>query len=509
MIRTRTSSVSFCAAVIAVVALAIASPRRASAQVQQSSLLGGLVVTIDSPASGLTVAGSITVHANISPLGALVTRVQFRLDGANLGAADTSAPYAVPWATTTVTNGSHALTAVATDALGLQFTSDPVTVTVLNGPPPDTTAPTVSITAPAPGSTASGTIIVTASASDNVGVASVQFVLDGANLGAADTTSPYAVAWDTTTATNGSHTLTAVARDAAGNSGTSAPATVTVSNGSTGTTFAPGDLVVSIVDGPPQWRHADGTLVGTLNATVPGPSEGLRFDDRGDLFVAHWCADGPCATGNTVEHFDTHGVSQGAFGSGYNCNPHDLAFDASNRAYVGLADCSGDIVRLTSGQISDAYIVTPENRGAFFIDLAADGCTLFYTSQGSQVKRFDACQNRQLADFNVAPLPSGAAEGIRALPDGGVLVASGAVIARLDASGVLVQSYSVTGESQIWAGLDLVGDGTFLAANYATSNVYKFDLSSGSVLATFNTGTAANTAIAITVNRDPPAVSGN
>ena len=62
---------------------------------------------------------------------------------------------------------------------------------------------------------------VAANASDNVGVAGVQFKLDGANLGAEDTASPYSVTWNTTTATNGSHTLTAVARDAAGNTTTS------------------------------------------------------------------------------------------------------------------------------------------------------------------------------------------------------------------------------------------------------------------------------------------------
>jgi hypothetical protein len=61
-------------------------------------------------------------------------------------------------------------------------------------------------------------------------VAGVQFRLDGANLGAEDTTSPYSVSWNTTTATNGTHTLTAVARDAAGNSTTWAGVTVTVSN---------------------------------------------------------------------------------------------------------------------------------------------------------------------------------------------------------------------------------------------------------------------------------------
>jgi hypothetical protein len=95
----------------------------------------------------------------------------------------------------------------------------------------DSTAPTVSITAPAGGATVTGTVSVTANASDNVGVVGVQFKLDGANLGAEDTTSPYSVSWNTTTVTNGSHSLTAVARDAAANSTTSAPpVTVTVSN---------------------------------------------------------------------------------------------------------------------------------------------------------------------------------------------------------------------------------------------------------------------------------------
>jgi hypothetical protein len=58
----------------------------------------------------------------------------------------------------------------------------------------------------------------------------VQFKLDGANLGAEDTASPYSLAWNTTTTANGTHTVTAVARDAAGNTATSAGVIVTVSN---------------------------------------------------------------------------------------------------------------------------------------------------------------------------------------------------------------------------------------------------------------------------------------
>src|SRR5207249_1996229 len=138
------------------------------------------------------------------------------------------------WDTTTTGNGFHILTAVARDVLGGRWTSDPVSVTVANLPP-DATPPTVSITSPSSVSTVCGTITVTASASDNVGVAGVQFRLDGSDLGAEDASSPYSVSWDTSAVSNGSHTLTARARDAAGNTATSSPVTVTVSNDSTPT----------------------------------------------------------------------------------------------------------------------------------------------------------------------------------------------------------------------------------------------------------------------------------
>ena len=180
------------------------------------------------PRPGPTVAGTVAVSANASDNVAVVG-VQFKLDGANLGAEDTASPYSVSWNTTGAANGSHTLIAVARDAAGNVNTSAGVAVTVAN----DTTPPSVSITAPAAASTVSGTVAVSASASDNVAVVGVQFKLDGANLGAEDTTSPYSVSWNTTAAANGSHTLTAVARDAAGNVNTSAGVAVTVSNDTT------------------------------------------------------------------------------------------------------------------------------------------------------------------------------------------------------------------------------------------------------------------------------------
>lgn len=93
----------------------------------------------------------------------------------------------------------------------------------------DTTLPTVSITAPANGATVSGTLSVTATAADNVGVTKVEFYLDGV-LKSTDMVSAYSWSWDSTTATNGSHSLTAKAYDAALNVATSTAVTVTVSN---------------------------------------------------------------------------------------------------------------------------------------------------------------------------------------------------------------------------------------------------------------------------------------
>ena len=94
----------------------------------------------------------------------------------------------------------------------------------------DTSAPQVIITSPAAGAVVAGTISITAAASDNVGVVGVQFRYNGVNLGAEQTAPPYTVAADSTTVANGSYTLAAVARDAAGNSTVSAPVMVTVSN---------------------------------------------------------------------------------------------------------------------------------------------------------------------------------------------------------------------------------------------------------------------------------------
>lgn len=96
----------------------------------------------------------------------------------------------------------------------------------------DATSPTVSISSPSSGANISGSVSVSANASDSggSGLSGVQFKLDGANLGVEDATPPYSILWDSTTASNGSHSITAVARDGAGNTTTTGSINVAVSN---------------------------------------------------------------------------------------------------------------------------------------------------------------------------------------------------------------------------------------------------------------------------------------
>jgi hypothetical protein len=200
--------------------------------------------SITAPAASAFVGGSTVTVSGTAADNVGVANVQFKLDGVSLGSLLTTSPYSVTWNTTTATNGSHSLTAVAKDAAGNTTTSAAVSVTV------DNAAPTVSMTAPAAGATITGTTTVSATATDNTGgsgIAKVEFYIDSV-LKFTSTTSPYSFSWDSTTATFGSHTLTAKAYDkvSPANTATSAGVSVSVNNAKPGDIN--GDGVVDVLD---------------------------------------------------------------------------------------------------------------------------------------------------------------------------------------------------------------------------------------------------------------------
>ena len=263
------------------------------------------VIAISAPSANAAVSGSVTVSADATN-NVGVAGVQFKLDGGNLGAEDTGAPYGISWDSTSAANAAHTLTAVARDAAGNSTTSAALAVTVDNT---DQLAPTVTFTAPASGATVSGSVTVSADATDNVGVVGVQFGLDGNDLGAEDLTAPYSLSWATTAVTNGVHQLTVTARDAAGRTA-SATRSVTVSNGG-------GSGVPLAIDGNQRFQTIDGFGVSANSASWDGgelrPAIDRLIDDGGSTIwrvvieMADWEAANDDANPNTFNwaYYDT------------------------------------------------------------------------------------------------------------------------------------------------------------------------------------------------------------
>jgi subtilisin family serine protease len=175
---------------------------------------------LTAPANGATLTGTVLLSATASDNFGVVA-VDF-YDGQTLIGSDGTEPYGVYWDTRSAANGSHTLTVRARDLAGNVKASQPVTVTTDN----DFTAPGVSLTAPAPGIKVTGSVLISANATDNLGVARVEFFVDGTLVGT-DTAAPYAVSWNSSSMASGNHTLTARAYDAVGNMETSAQVQVT------------------------------------------------------------------------------------------------------------------------------------------------------------------------------------------------------------------------------------------------------------------------------------------
>src|SRR2546421_5994637 len=257
--------------------------------------------------------------------------------------------------------------------------------------------------------------------------------------------------------------------------------------------FSTGDVFVSVESGLVDVFTPSGTLLATLDTTKGSVfTTGMAFDATENLYVTDF-------NGQAVSKFDPNGTLLGDFGSGYDSDPESILFDATGNAYVGQADGTGDVLKFDpSGASLGSFNVATEDRGSDWIDLAADQCTMHYTSEGTLVKTFNVCTNTQGADF-ASGLPGSIAYAHRILPGGGELLADTEEIVRLDAAGNVVQTYDAAGEDT-WFALNLDPDGTsFWSANFGSSNVYHFDMATGAVLGSFNTGTPAGTVFGLAV----------
>jgi hypothetical protein len=189
--------------------------------------------TLTASSSAGTVTGTVTVTVTATPSPA-PTINSFT---ANPLSIVSGSPSTLSWSTSSATSETISPNVGTVGAAGSVSVSPTVTttytltasnsagtttrsVTITVSPNKDTTPPTVSITSPSRGAVLTGTVTLSATATDNVGVVGVQFQINGINFGPELTGGVYSIPWDTTKVSNGGYTLTVTARDAAGNRST-------------------------------------------------------------------------------------------------------------------------------------------------------------------------------------------------------------------------------------------------------------------------------------------------
>ena len=186
-------------------------------------------VSFITPVNLQTVAGMVSIKASASDPHSGITSVEFWVDGVlQYTDTDSTDGWTWTWDASALENGDYILGLTAVNGAGLTNNTS-IQVVVDNGPPPDTTPPTVSITSPADGATVNPPVTITANATDPSGVSSVAFYANGAEI-TSGTVSASGDVWTLSgwNPADGVYTLTAVATDNAGNSTTSASVTITV-----------------------------------------------------------------------------------------------------------------------------------------------------------------------------------------------------------------------------------------------------------------------------------------
>lgn len=224
---------------------ATAGSRSATAQLTITSVpdTEPPTVAITAPATNSRLTEPTAVTADATDNRGVV-RVEFFVDGTTSLGAATSAPWAALVDPATLSDGTHLLTARATDAAGNSATSEPVAITVGDGPM-DLEPPTVRVLTPTANAQTGLQVRVTADAADDIALASVEFELDGAVV-ATFTEAPFL---RDLTVTAGAHSVVAIARDTSGKVTRSTAVAFTAREGGSTTEPPPGEEPEQVLGG--------------------------------------------------------------------------------------------------------------------------------------------------------------------------------------------------------------------------------------------------------------------
>jgi uncharacterized repeat protein (TIGR01451 family) len=255
---------------------------------------------------------------------------------------------------------------------------------------------------------------------------------------------------------------------------------------SPGTEWATGDLFLGVGGGVAnaryQVRSPGGNLLETLDQGTTSYAAGCTLAHR-TLWTTNWGAGG-------VVGFDEappHGIVGRIDTSPY--LTESVVTDPAGNLLVGTEQSAPNPVLKyrPDGTLLDTYPVQTEDQGSDWIELASDGRTLYYTSEGVRILRYDLATKTQLSDFTPSPSSlSAPAYAFRLLPpgdgSGGLIVADRDDIKRLDGQGKVLKSYDAPGED-FWFSINIDPDrSSFWAGDLVSGHVYRFDIGTGGVL---------------------------
>jgi hypothetical protein len=263
-------------------------------------------------------------------------------------------------------------------------------------------------------------------------------------------------------------------------------------------TWQIGDVFAGVSDGDYQVYDNLGTFKELIShPTLSGFTTGCAFNDIAfsgpDLYGTYFSANRVIRYANAHPHGVAQTIDVTLNGG---AAPESIVFAANGDFYVGHASGDRDIQKYNAaGTFLGKFNVATENVGSDWIELSVDQMTMFYTSEGRRIFRYNVATSTQLLDFATLP-GSDRAFALRLLPpgdgSGGLLVADSVNVKRLNAAGVVVQTYDVTGEDS-WFSLNLDPDGlSFWAGNISSGKFYRFNILSGLLLDTVDTGRPGN-----------------
>ncbi|MHB1274128.1 MAG: DUF6531 domain-containing protein, partial [Rhodanobacter sp.] len=203
---------------------------------------------------------------------------------------------------------------------------------------------------------------------------------------------------------------------------------------------------------------------------------------------------------NDVTKINNNGTTAGSFGSGY-LYPWSISFDNNDNAYVGedlyRANGPSPILKFdANGNPLASYAAQADPTSGFgvdYSDLAADQCTLRYTSQGESIKQFNVCTDMQLPDLVTSipdlypgtSLPIESLFAIRGLANGNLLVGTYDDVLLLNSSGGVIRRYPIPGMALVNVAIDPDMQ-TFWTADLYTGNVYRINIQTGAIVLHFN-----------------------